>query len=213
MARGYPAAWSAIFGLSFAAGGGYVYFVDPSQSVPALTGLPIAAFGVFVIAFGLYIEFVAAPDPPTLREGEEIIDTRHPAQRAAVGKTTAGFSLLLVAGYLYFWTFTPYVYPTGAFVAGLYLFSTGIHAYWTNTLTNYYVTNFRLIKEYRFLALVRQEVPFGKVRGVQERKSIWEALVGLGNVSVASGHGSSLEIVVRNIRHSEQLADQIRNFL
>ncbi len=213
MARALPALWSAILGAPFTLGGGYVYVADPHSLVPNQVGLPILAFGAFVIGLGLYVHVVAAPDPPMMRDGEEVIETRNPAQRAAAAKTALGFVFLLVAGYLLFFTFVPYVYPTVTFVVGLYLFSTGLYTYWKNTLTAYYVTNKRLIKEYRFISLVRHEVPFEKVRGVQERKSIWEALVGLGNVRVASGTGGTLEIVIRNIYSPTEFADEVRNLL
>ena len=213
MARGLPAVWSALFGAPFLGGGAFVYLTDPTETVPAEAGLPFVAFGVVVIVLGLYIHYVAAPGKPRMREDEEVVDTRNPAQRAALAKSIVGFAFLVVAGYLYFFTFQPYVYPTGAFTAGLYLFTTGFYAYWTNTLTTYYVTNRRLIKEYRFVSLVRQEIPFDKVRGVQERKSIWEALVGLGNVRVAAGEGASLSIVVRNIYGAGDFADEVRNFV
>jgi hypothetical protein len=213
MARGLPAVWSTLLALPFVAGGAYVYRYDPSEFVSAQVGLPILGFGLFVVLVGLYIHFVAAPEPPTMREGEAVVDTRHPSQRAALVKAVVGFLLLLLAGYWLFLTFRPYVYPTVAFVAGLLLFSTGLHTYWTNTLTTYYVTNRRLIKEYRFISLVRQELPFEKVRGVQERKSVWEALVGLGNVRVASGGGGTLEIVVRNVYRPTAFADEIRNLV
>lgn len=213
MARGLPASWSALFGGPFVIAGAYINLSNPSSSVPPDLGLPILGFGVFVIGLGLYIQFLAAPDPPTMRDGETVIDTRNPAQRAALVKTAIGFVFLLAAGYQLFFTFVPYVYPTVLFVLGLYLFSTGIHTYWINTLTTYYVTNQRLIKEYRFISLVKQEIPFAKVRGVQERKSFWEALVGLGNVRVASGGGGSLEIVIRNIYSTTKFADEIRNLI
>lgn len=213
MARGLPAVWSALFSLPFLVGGAHVYLNDPNETVPPDVGIPIIVFGLFIMGLGFYIQYIAAPEPPTMRDGEEVIDTRNPANRAAIVKSVIGFSFLLVAGYLYFFTYRPYVYPTSTFVVGLYLFSTGMYAYWTNTLTTYYITNQRLIKEFRFISLVRQEVPFDKVRGVQERKSVWEALVGLGNVSVASGGGASLEIVVRNIYWPEEFADEIRNFI
>jgi len=211
MARGYPAVWSALLGLPFVAGGGYAVVAD--TYVPNEAGLPFVGFGVFVIALGLYIQYVAAPNPPAMREGEEIVETRNPAQRAAAVKTVLGFVLLLVTGYLLFFTFEPYVYPIATLLVGLYAFSTGLHAYWTNTLTTYYVTNQRLIKEYRFISLVREELPFDKVRGVEERKSIWEALVGLGNVRVASGGGGTLEVVVRNIYSPTAFADEVRSLL
>jgi uncharacterized membrane protein YdbT with pleckstrin-like domain len=211
MARGLPTLWSTVLGVPFVAGGGYGYLAD--TMVPSAAGLPFVGFGVFTILIGLYIGFIAAPEPPTMRDGEEIVDTRSPAQRAAVVQSVAGLLVLIIAGYLLFFTFRPYVYPTATLVAGLYLFSTGTYAYWTNTLTTYYVTNERLIKEYRFIALVRQGVPLDKVRAVEERKSIWETLVGLGNVRVASGGGGGLEITVRNIYTPTAFADEVRNLL
>ncbi|MFC6863009.1 PH domain-containing protein [Halomicroarcula sp. GCM10025817] len=213
MARGLPAFWSTLLGAPFVIGGAHVYIQNPSLAVPKEVGLPVLAFGAFVILVGLYIHFLAAPEPPTMQEDEEVLDTRNPAQRAAAAKTAIGFSMLLVTGYLLFFTFKPYVYPTGTFVVGLFLFSTGLHTYWTNTLIVYYVTTHRLIKEYRFLSLVRQELPFEKVRGVEERKSIWEALVGLGSVRVASGGGGTLEIVIQNIYSPTAFADEIRNLV
>lgn len=148
-----------------------------------------------------------------MRENEEIIETRNPAQRAAAAKTAIGLAALAVAVYLLVFTFKPYIYPTGSLVLGLYWFTTGLHAYWTNTLTTYYVTNQRIIKEYRFISLVRQELPFSKVRGVEERKSIWETLVGLGNVRVASGGGGTLEVVIRNVYSPTAFANEIRELI
>lgn len=213
MARGLPGVWSMFLGGPFAIAGGYVYTSSSHPTVPTEVGLPIIAFGSFVVLFGLYIHFVAAPEPPSMRDGEKIIDTRHPAQRATIAKMIVGIGFLFGSGYLLFFTYRPYIYPTVPFVVGLYLFSTGLYTYWTNTLTTYYVTSNRLIKEYRFISLVRQEVPFEKIRGVQQRKSVWEAFVGLGNVRVASGEGRTLEIVVRNISSPTDFADEIRNRL
>lgn len=213
MARGYPALWSLLLGAPFVGSGAYIYLTDPSTAVPETVGLPVLAFGTFVVAVGVYIQYVAAPAPPTMRDSERVIETRNPSQRAATAKVAVGFVFLALAAYLLFATFMPYVYPTVTFVVGLFLFSTGLHTYWTNTLTTYYVTDHRLIKEYRFVSLVRQELPFEKVRGVTERKSIWEALVGLGSVRVASGGGATLEIVIENIYTSTEFADEIRTLL
>lgn len=209
MSRGLPAVWSTLMGAPFALAGGWVWFGE-TTGVPPKVGLPISSFGLFIIGIGLYIHFVAAPDHPQMREDEILIDTRTPANRAAITKTVVGFVFLLAAGYLLFFTFTPYAYPTASFVVGLWVFSTGFHNYWTNTLTTYYVTDRRLIREYRFISLVRQELPFDKVRGVRESKSLWEALVGLGNVRVSSGGGQSLEITIQNIYRTTRFADKIR---
>ncbi|ACV11542.1 membrane-flanked domain protein [Halorhabdus utahensis DSM 12940] len=211
MARGLPAIWSSAAGIPLVGVGGYMHTVE--SNVPPEAGLPFALFGGFVVCLGLYIQLVAAPEPPLMRENEEIIETRNPAQRAAAAKTAIGLAALAVAVYLLVFTFKPYIYPTGSLVLGLYWFTTGLHAYWTNTLTTYYVTNQRIIKEYRFISLVRQELPFSKVRGVEERKSIWETLVGLGNVRVASGGGGTLEVVIRNVYSPTAFANEIRELI
>lgn len=211
MARGYPALWSGLLGALLIGTG--LIGAGQTTTVPSEAGLPFVGFGVFVIIIGVYIQFVAAPDAPTMRDGEDLIATRNPAQRAAACKAGIGVGLLLGTGYLLFGTFLPYIYPLVALAAGLYLFSTGLFAYWTNTLTTYYVTNRRLIKEYRFISLVREEVPFDKVRGVEERRSVWETLVGLGNVRVASGGGDTLEVIVNNIYTPTEFADQVRSLL
>jgi uncharacterized membrane protein YdbT with pleckstrin-like domain len=211
MARGLPAVWSGLLGLPFVSIGAYT--ITQETNVPAEAGYPFVGFGLFVVALGLYIHYVAAPDKPTMRDGEEILATRNPAQRAAAVKTVIGLVLLVLTGYLLLFTFQPYIYPITTLAVGLYLFSTGLFAYWTNTLTTYYVTNQRLIKEYRFISLVREEVPFEKVRGVEERRSIWETMVGLGNVRVASGGGGTLEVVVRNIYSPTDFADEVRNLV
>lgn len=211
MARGLPAVWSIVVALPFVLCG--VYAVTGGTTAPSEAGLPFLAFGVFVVAIGLYIQYVAAPDPPTMHDGETLVDTRNPAQRAAMVKIGVGFGLLVVTGYFLFFTFRPYIYPISTLFVGLYLFSTGLYAYWTNTLTTYYVTDQRLIKEYRFVSLVRQELPFDKVRGVEERRSIWETIVGLGNVCVASGGGGTLELVVRNVYSPTEFADEVRDLV
>jgi uncharacterized membrane protein YdbT with pleckstrin-like domain len=148
-----------------------------------------------------------------MREGEEIIETRNPAQRSALAALLVSVPVLGTGVYLLYFTGYPYVYPTLAFVVGLYLFSKGLHTYWTNTLTVYLVTNQRIIEEYRFLSLLRTEVPVDKIRGVSESRSALESLVGLGNVSVQSGGGGDLEINAHNIYHSTEFADTVRDQL
>lgn len=211
MARGLPAVWSTLLGAPLLGIG--VYLAVGDTSYPPSFGVPYLLFGGFVVVLGLYIHFVAAPDKPRMSEDEEIIDTRHPVQRASFVKIGIGLPLLLLATYLYFFTIQPYVYPTLALVAGLYLFSTGLQTYWANSLTTYYLTNDRVIKEYRLVSLVRQEIQLSKVRGVEERKSLIESLVGLGNVRVSTGGGGSLQVVVSNIQMSTTFADEIRSHL
>ncbi|APW99157.1 hypothetical protein CHINAEXTREME_15880 [Halobiforma lacisalsi AJ5] len=209
MARGKPALWSALLGLPFLGAGAYLYWAD--IDFPSLLAVPFVLFGVFVLAMGMYVHVVAAPKSPTMRDGEELIDKRHPTQRVALVKVCIGLPLLAATTYLMFFTMVPYIYPTVTLLTGLYFFSTGLQIYWANSLTTYYLTNQRIVREYRLISLIRQEVPLDKVRGVEERKSITEALVGLGNIRVASGGGGgALEIVMRNMEMSTSFADRIR---
>lgn len=210
MARGAPAVWSTVLGLPFVVVGGWLYVGQ--SSYPTVLGVPFASFGAFVVAVGAYVH-VLSPSEPNLGESEEVLERRRPTQRVARVKVGVGLPLLAVTLYLLFFTLVPYVYPTITLVAGLYAFSTGLYTYWTNTLTTYYVTTDRVIKEYRFLSLVRQEIPREKIRGVQERKSAIEAMVGLGNVLVASGGGRSLSITMRNMEQSGAFADSIRSLV
>lgn len=209
MLRSNPRRLSALVGIPFVIAGLWLY-AGQSQ-YPNTVSIPFAFFGLFIIVIGAYVQWIGTPGQPGLQDGEEIIATRHPTQRVAFVKIISSFPLLIGTVYLLFFTLTPYVYPTVTLVIGLYLFSTGMYTYWTNLLTKYYVTTERIIKEYRFLSLRREEVPLRKVRGVQERKSVIETLVGLGNVRVASGGGRSLEIVMQNMSRPERFAAEIRN--
>ena len=212
MARGLPAVWSTLLGLTFGVLGGYLYFGQ--DTYPAEFGFPFTVFSVFIILIGLYIHFVAAPDPPTFQEDEEIIGTRNPTQKVALVKIVSSFPFLASFVYLLFFTVEPYVYPTVSLLIGLYQLSTGLLTYWKNTLTTYYVTTERVIKAYRFISLIQVEVPLHKIRGVEERQSLTETLVGLGNIRVASGGGGgTLEIVIQNIENPTQFADEIRALL
>lgn len=210
MARGKPRFWSFVLGTPFILGGVWLYLVQ--QQYPPLVGVPFAVFGGFIVAVGSYVQIVS-PSGLRTSDGEEIIATRHPTQRVATVKIAIGFPLLLLTVYLLYFTLVPYVYPTVTLVVGLYLFSAGLYTYWTNSLTTYYLTTERVVKEYRFLSLVQQEVPHRKVRGVQVRKSLIETLVGLGNVIVASGGGRSLEVRMRNMERSSSFADDIRDVI
>lgn len=212
MARGRPAIVSGIVGIPFVLFGLYLYFAE--TGVPPEVGIPFFFFGMFVILIGLYIHFVAAPDPPKLGKNEEQIAVRHPTQRVAFVKMFISVPLLLATVYFLFFTMVPYVYPTVTFLVGLYFLSSGLQTYWTNSLTTYYVTNRRVISHYRLLSLTRREIQIDKVRGVDERRTAIESIVGLGDVRIASGsEGGTLEITMRNIKRSTEFADEIRSRL
>lgn len=209
MARGLPALWSALVSLPFFVAAGLLY---TNESVHPLGFAPFLGFGAFVLIVGIYVHVVAAPTPPRTRDGERVMDSRHPSQRVPLVRVLAGTPFLGAGAVLLFGTRMPYVYPTLALAAGLWLFSTGIHQYWVNSLTTYVITTERLVRVYRFLSLVQSDIPFEKVRVVEERRSLIENLVGLGNVRAASGAGG-LSITVRHIGDPEGFAHRIREFL
>lgn len=212
MARGRPIVWSTILGLPFVLVGGLLYLQE--TRLPTSVGPPFLLFGVFITGIGAYVQWISTPEQPRLREGEELIDYRHPTQRVAAVKIALGYPFLLATIYLLVFTFRPYIYPTATLVIGLYLFSTGLYTYWTNSLTTYFITSNCVLKEYRFISRIRQEVPLEKIRGVEERRSITEAFVGLGNIRIASGGGGgSLEVVMKNMDKPTEFANQLRDLI
>jgi hypothetical protein len=57
---------------------------------------------------------------------------------------------------------------------------------------------------------VRKEGPHGKVRAVEERRSAWDSLFGLGGVAVRSGAAGSLTVSIDDVYDSTEFADEIR---
>ncbi len=216
MARGLPALWSTLLGAPAVAGGLYLFrYAPPSvtSGTPPWVGLVVAAFGLFVVGMGVYVHFVTAPEAPETRGGEELAEERTPALRHALGQALVGLPILGLGGYLLYFTARPLVQPTVALAVGLYLFSTGLYRYWRNTLTTYFLTTRRVIEEYRFISLLRNEVPLAKVRGVEENQSAWDALFGLGNVAVRSGASGGLTVSVDEVYDHDQFARRVRTEL
>lgn len=217
MTRGHPAVWSSAFGAPFVAVGAYVYafqsaypLVADQPTVPSLAGVPLALFGLFVVGLGVYVQRVGTPEEPTMRENERVVDRRHPSQRGALLKTGSSVPFVGAGLYLLYFTTYPLAYPTLSLAVGLYLFSTGVHEYWRNTLTTYLLTNRRMMEEYRFVSLIRNEVPLEKVRAVRERRSFVDTLFGLGGVGVRAGASGDLSVSIHAIYDSTEFADAIR---
>lgn len=212
MARGRPALWSGLLGGIFVVAGYDVYaqaVEDPTALLPVEVGYGLVAFGVFVALVGLYVSR-AAPDAPTLREDEQIVEVRVPTQRVARLHVTLSLPLFALTIYLYYETTVDYAYPAITMMLAFLLLSNALVSYWRNTLTTYYVTTDRVLSEYRFLSLSRREIPMSSIRSIEERQSLVETMTGIGNVRVASGGGRNMVIAIRNINGSAELADAIR---
>lgn len=209
--------WSAVFGVPMVVSGVYLHsyasqypLVESQPETPPAAGIVIAAFGLFVIGMGVYVHLVAAPEAPRMRDGERVIEDRNPAQRSVLAKAVSAVPILALGGYLLYFTERPLYQPTVAFAGGLFVFSRGLYQYWQNTLTTYFLTNRRVIEEYRFISLVRNEVPLEKVRGVEETRSAWESLFGLGSLAVRSGSSGGLTVSVDQIYEPAEFADLVR---
>lgn len=124
MARGLPAFWSIMVGLPIIGIGLYVYLVDTGYS--PLLGVPFIVFGVFIILFGFYIQQLAAPEEPAMREGGELLEIRHPTQRVAFVYLLIGVPTLVFAAYPFYETPYPFVSPTLAPALALYTLSAGL---------------------------------------------------------------------------------------
>lgn len=206
--RGRPLFWSLLLALPFVAGGGAILFIG--ITVLTAFALPLFLLGGFVIIVGLYVRS-AARESPTFREDEEVIDTRRPRYRVAAFKVALSMPFFLGAPVILLFTVMPYLWPTLLFFGGLFFFFSGFTTYCRNILTTYYLTDQRIISVYRFLSMDRKEIPLDRIRVIQERKSVWEMLLRLGNVLVATGGTETLQINVRHIPDPSPFAEELRN--
>jgi len=181
MARGVPHLWGTALGLPAILGGAYVVVTGGTASAPAALGYPFAVLGVVAVVFGVYISRVS-PEPPEV----EPIEVFEPSQLSAYLLGAASLPAFVATLYLLFWTRVPYVWPTLSFVLFVILFVKGLVRYWQNSLTTYYVTDDRVISEYRFLKVSRSWANIDSIENVERQHSAVETLTGLGSVVVRS---------------------------
>lgn len=128
---------------------------------------------------GIYVSQVS-PESPDV----EPIEVFKPSQLSVYLLGVASLPLFVLTLYLLFWTRVPYVWPTPAFVVFVFLFVKGLVRYWQNSLTTYYVTDDRVISEYRFIKLKRTSTNVPDGENVEIRRSVIGTLTALGTVTV-----------------------------
>lgn len=202
MARGAPRLWGVALGVPTIGGG--VYSLVAGAGAPATLGYPLIGFGVVTIIIGLYVGSVS-PEPVDVDPIEEF----KPSQLSAYLTGAASLPFLVVTLYLLYGTGVPYVWPTLTFLAFVVLLVKGSVRYWQNTLTTYYVTDDRIISEYRFLSLKRSSINHGDITNVSRVQTLTETLTGLGSVKITVA-GSGLTL--RDLARPEQ-AEQLLNSL
>jgi uncharacterized membrane protein YdbT with pleckstrin-like domain len=206
MARGNPAYVSAGLSAILLI---IAYLISANTTVDAnQIWRPVAVIAVGILLIGIYVQ-IMAPGSVSL-QNESLQLKTHPTQRAAIFRLGIGLVVLSIALYLLYFTYYPYVYPFVTFVIGGYLTGSGIWSYWINSLTTYYVTQERVIKSYRLLSLKQSQIPMHMIRGTTIEKSVFEMLVGVGTVSVASGGNETLSISFRNVEGASGIADGIQ---
>ncbi len=146
-------------------------------------------------------------------EGEEVILKIHPSLKPSFGKIFIGLLILLPGLYYYLYgkiNIISYIF----YFFGVLVILHGLSDLVVALRTTYYVTNMRILKEYRSpMKLEVTEIPIGKIRGIETRKGFWEVLFKLGQVVVASGAGRYFEIRFRYIDNAEKVAEEIRSLL
>jgi hypothetical protein len=202
MARGRPLLWGAILGLL--TGGAGVYATQTTESAPPELGYPLILLGIVTIVIGAYVRQVAPGGPDV-----ETVDTFQPSQLSSYIIISVSAVFLLGTIYLLYSTEIPYVYPTITFVTFLITFIKGSVRYWQNSLTTYYVTDDRIISEYRFLSLKRSSINHSDVTNVARRQSVVETLTGLGSLKITVA-GSRLRMRdIGNPQKAEQLLNSL----
>lgn len=181
MARGAPRLWGLGLGLPAIGGGLFALLSGGGNGVPPAVGYPFVALGGMAALIGTYVDRVA---PEELNV--DAVETFKPSQLAAYLLGGASFVPLVVTLHLLFNTLVPYVWPTLVFTVFVFLFVKALVRYWQNSLTTYYVTEDRVISEYRFIGVKRKSAAVAEIGNVTRRQSAVETLTGLGNVTVRS---------------------------
>lgn len=209
MARGWPAFWTTLIALPFLLGGSYVYLYMPEY--PTSTGTVPILFAVFMILLGLYVHVLVAPEPPAMQPGEKLHIAVSPFSWASIRPFSFFLTFFVVTVYLRFNTDLPVLLPAAAMVVTLYFLVTGLVRYWKSSLTVHYVTSRRIITDYRFLWVIRVEVPLPKITGLEQRKTVLESLMGIGNVVLVTGAGGRrpARIEMHDIRNAMQVRKTI----
>lgn len=208
MARGYPAFWSAVVGGAVASLG---QATRAESSIPEQLGLLVIGFGGVIFLFGLFVQ-LRAPGKPTATLNPDKAITYSPTQRIAAFKITIGLISAGVGGYGVFTTQLPYAYPGLLLLFGGYQLGAGLHRYWANSLTTYYIdsTSGTFLKEYRFIGRESLPAQKGEITQVPTRQGRIERLFGIGQAQIVLKNS---KITVRDIPDLDRFRRQIQPLL
>ena len=178
-----------------------------------LPSVVCGAIGAFLLVTGFVLGFLASFPMPMLVKGEKELIMRHPTMRPAYFRMVVSVPFFAFAGYLFFVTLAPYVYPFVIGLIGFWLFFKGTTRYLRNLCITYLVTDRRIIHMYKFLWLYTNEIPVGRIISIQEARSLFEIITGRGSVVVSSGIGARMTIRMEEITDPGPVANELRGLL
>lgn len=125
----------------------------------------------------------------------------------------SSFSFFALTIYFYYFTEVPYAVPTITYIIWFIIFYRGISLTLIYRRTIYYVTNKRVLREYRFVKLKSNEIPIPQIRAIEESRSILGNMFNLGDVNIFSGQSKSMIVKFANISNSTKVANEIRKLV
>jgi hypothetical protein len=190
----------------------YGLIIAPAD-IPIYASLVCGGIGGFLLITGFFLGFLASFPMPMLVQGEKELIMRHPTMRPAYVRMLISIPFFAGAGYLFFVTLSPYVYPFVVGLIGFWMFFKGTTRYLRNLCITYLVTDRRIIHMYKFLWLYTNEIPVGRIISIQEARGLFEILTGRGSVVVSSGIGARMTIRMEEIDDPGPVANQLRGLL
>lgn len=77
------------------------------------------------------------------------------------------------------------------------------------SFTKYVITDTRIIIEKGLLTKKREEIRLYRVRDIATKRNLLERMLGIGDITVISTDTSQPEYILRNVRKSTQVADDL----
>ena len=183
-----------IGGLPFFAAGVFLLSDDDMASqAPRWTPWAVILIGAAIVVVGFSLSLIARPELDlTSGEGEfpdeRVLEKRRPSMKPPFARIAIGVLSLAGAGWLLWFTFSPYIVPAIPFLFGMYMYIRGVVRYWINHHTAYYVTNYRVA--WRYLWLDGTDLPNDSLNSASPTRNLLGPFTRTGNVKVTTGIGS-----------------------
>jgi hypothetical protein len=207
MARGLPAFWSGVVAAVFA---GFGLLIQSNSQVHDQVGTILMVLGGIIFVTGIFVQF-RAPGKPS-RIDPETASVYHPTQRYAAWHIASGIVLFIIGVYVLYFTQIPYAYPGIALAFGMYRVGRGLHRYWANSLTTYYISkdDMLFLKSYRFISQDMRPANAKNIDTMPSGQNVIERLFDIGHADVILRNQT---YSVRDIADFEKFKDEMSPLL